>query len=191
MRIGTIVLLFVVFVSCSTPDILNRRIYISQKEHLGMSPFKKDIAYTYRKISRERKFRKVVLKKFFKEIYNSVDTVIIAEMYGKMALGYNISLNIVYRDTNYYFTKDNRGGKQLVFSRDFVYKEDGTHTFDIQRQVRDSIRHELWNAEPLHFGTDCDEPYSVFITVLYPGGYIEPLYVRCWFTPDQVKSRNR
>jgi hypothetical protein len=169
--------------------VLNKRIYISQKEHLANTPFKKDLGYTYKKIAKQRKFRKKILTDFFKNVYRTTDTVIIAEMYGKMALGYNISVNIVYRDTNYYYTKDYRGGNSLITRKDYLYKEDGSHTFDMQRQVKDSIRHELWNAEPLHYGTDCNEENPVFITVLYPGGYIEPLYVRCWLTPEQIKMR--
>ena len=156
-----------------------------------MTPFKNGLPYAYKRIAKQRKFRKIVLNKFLKEIYTVADTVIIAEMYGKMALGYNISVNIVYRDTNYYFTKDYQGKGDIITSKDYVYKEDGSHTFDMQKQVKDSIRHELWNAEPLHYGTDCNEAYPVFITVLYPGGYIEPLYVRCWLTPDELKMRKK
>jgi hypothetical protein len=182
----TVVFLF----GCASSNTLNKHIYKIQKEHLDVTPFVKDLGPMYSKISRARKFRGAVLKKFFRDVYNEKDTVIVKESFGKMQFGYNLGIDIVYRDTNYFFTKNyttKRG--QLISRKDHISSYGNTHTFDMQLQIKDSIRHEFWNVTPTHYGTDCRDADPVFISVLYPAGNIECLYVRCWLTPEQIRGK--
>ena len=193
MKQLSIIILTLLFISCSATNKLNRQIDQSQKESLKNSPFKTANGMTS-ELKKQKKYRieyEKVLNELIKENHN--DTIILTENYDYICFGCPAdNIQIFIKNKMISFNKqipEKNYRRTVELLTENLRDSTGYYYGDIV-EIKEHIRKgNNWNSNPEKYGTDkCFDGGHTFYTVLYPSGKIESMYMRCWVPKEFRKN---
>ena len=187
MKTAKLIVIVLLFTSCTSLSRLNRQIIHSQNESVAASPFS-----TAKSMGQELKAQKKYRKLYLEQILNwkskyPNDTLLLTENYDFICLGCPADLITISSDS---ITKTlTKGIREKTYTPTDNYPQpDLDEIFDILKSGK------VWNENPKQFGDEnCLDGGQTFYTVLFPSGKVESMYMRCWvdkqFRKELMKNK--
>jgi hypothetical protein len=192
MKQLSLIILTLLFISCSVTNILNRQIDQSQKESLKNSTFE-----TASGMTSELKIQKKYRTQYEKELNvlikeNQNDTIILTENYDFICFGCSAdNIRIFIKNKLISFNKQipEKNYKRTVELLTENLRDTTGYYYSDIAELKEQIRKgNTWNSNPEKYGTDkCFDGGHTFYTVFYPNGKIESMYMRCWI-PKEIRN---
>lgn len=187
MKQLSLIILTLLFTSCSSTNKLNRQIDQSQKESLKNSPFETASGMTS-ELKMQKKYRNHYEKELNVLIYeNQNDTIILTENYDFICFGcpaYNIQIFLKNKLISYNKQIPEKNYKRTakLLTENLIDTTGYYYYYSDIAELKEQIRKgNTWNSNPEKYGTDkCEDGGHTFYTVFYPSGKVESMYMRCW-----------
>lgn len=188
MKLISLIILTILFASCSVTSDLNTRIDRSQKTSLKGSPFQ-----TAKGMKAELKMQKKYRGDYENDLKNLLenypnDTIILTEGYDFICFGCPSDyVQIFINDTLLLYRKDLMDKNYKKTKKILTNHFDTTGYFYSNiAELRQEIRKgDEWNDNPEKYGTDeCHDGGHTLYTIFYPKGKIESMYMRCWVNKE-------